>query len=443
MSGKKLPFAARFGMAVLSFVLGLALFLCAMLTALIADVRIITSKDGVRQITKAFLGSPQQVHSVTSIYRGAVGVPYAVGPRLEEQSGDLSNAVTEGLVGFLYEGLKDFLGTDMTMTFEELKVVVDQSTVKDFIADKTAGLVTDYFMGDITTTIEGEEIKQLLQENKALIEQVTGQPLPAEMLDQIAQVVESNEIVQKLETEGLAGFMDQLMGGTTPEEGGDAVGDALGGLKPKDPNALGNQIFGEELGGTIAGIATNLTGGELEGLGSISDVLTLLRSVTSVGKLILGIVICLALMAAIILVNIKQLNKGLRRCGLPLMYAGAGIVSNLVVIFVPSLFQEMPLNLVGQILRMTIGVNGVVFGLGLALVIASFVVGSIAKKNAAKAAAEPVLVPVGAPAMEESPEEIFEEAVAEMAEEAAEGCEEQIEEAEETPAEEAEIPENE
>lgn len=428
MSGKKLSFGARFGLAVLSFVLGFALFLCAVATALIADVRIITSESGVRQITKTFLGAPQRVHSVTSIYRGAVGVPYAAVPRLEEQSGDLGNVVTEGLVGFLYEGLKDFLGEDMTMTQEELEAVVDQSTVKDFIADKAAGLVTDYVTGDITTTITGDEVKQLIEENQALIEQVVGQPLPDNVIDQIVQVVENNEIIQKLETEGLAGVIDQ-MSGAVPEEGGDAVGDALGGLKPKDPNALGNQIFGEELGGTVAGITSSLTGGELEGLGSISDVLTLLRSVTSVGKLILGIVVCLVLMAAIILVNIKQLGKGLRRSGYPLLYAGAPFFANLVALLVPSLFAVMPLNVAGLVLRMTAVVNGTVFGLGLALVIAGIVVGTVAKK---KAAAEPVPVSMGAPAMEE--------AVAEMAEEAAEECEAKAEEA---PAEEAEIPENE
>lgn len=376
---------------------------------------------------QGFLGAPQRVHSVTSIYRGAVGVPNAVGPRLEEQSGALGDMVTDGLVGFLYEGLQDFLGENMTMTQEELKAVVDQSTVKDFIADKAAGLVSDYVMGEVTTTISGEEIKQLIEENQTLIEQVVGQPLPAEVIDQIAQVVETNEIVQKLETEGLAGVIDQ-MGGAIPEEGGNA----LGGLKPKDPNALGNQIFGEEMGGTIAGITNNLTGGKLEGLGSISDVLTLLRSVTSVGKLILGIGICLVLMAAIILVNIKQLGKGLRRSGYPLLYAGAPFFANLVVLFVPSLFTVMPLNVAGQILRMTAVVNGTVFGLGLALVIAGIVVGIIAKK---KAAAQPVLAPVGAPAVEE----VFEEAVAELAEEVAENCEA----TEETETEESDPPENE
>ena len=412
MSGKKLSFGVRFGLAAASFFLGLLLFVSAVVTLLIADVRVITSEKGIRQITKLALGSPQQVHSAMHVSRGALGVPYAAGPRLEEEGSDLSAGVTEGLVGFLYEGLKDFLGDQMTMTEEELEAVVDQSTVKDFIADKAAGLVSDYIIGTITTTISGEEIKQLLQENQVLIEQVTGQSLPVEMIDQIVQVVETNETVQKLEKEGLAGFIEEL-GGVMPEEGTGDLGDlgGLGGLagalKPKDPNALGKEIFGEDMADSVANITSTLTGGELEGLGSISDVLTLFRAVTSVGKLLLGIGICLVLMAAIVFVNIKQLPKGLRRSGYPLVFAGLGFLGNLVALIVPSAFAEGPMPIVRQILVMIAGVNGAVFFLGLALIAAGFVLGSLVKKNAAKAA-QPVLATV-APAMEAASAEACEE----------------------------------
>lgn len=410
MSGKKLPFGARFGLAILSFVLGLLLFVSAVVTLLIANIRVVTSENNIRQITKLLLGAPQQVHSVAQVTPGAVGA----GLRMEEES-DLGGAVTEGLVGFLYEGLKDFLGENMTMNLEELQDVVDRSTVKDFIADKTAGLVTDYILGEVTTTISGEEIKQLLVENKELIEQVTGQEMPTEMIDDIMTVVEENPVIQKLEEEGLAGFIEEITGEALPEG-------SLGELKPKDPNALGNQIFGEDMGGTIAGIAGTITGGELEGISSISDVLTVFRAATSVGKLLLFIGISLVLVGLIIVVNIKQLPKGLRRGGLPLVFAGFGFLGNLVALFVPALFTISPLPIVRQILVMTAGANGAVFGLGLALIIAGFVLGSVAKKNAAKAAAA---------ALEEA-------AIAEIAEEAAEEAAEAAEEAEEIPEEPAE-----
>ena len=438
MSGKKLSFGARFGLAVLSFVLGILLFVSAVVTMLIADVRIITSENNIRQLTKMLLGSSQRVHSVVSVYRGAVGVPYAAGPRMEEESAGASGQITDMLIGFMYDGLKDQMGDQMTMTQEELEALVEQSTVKEFITDKAASLVSDYVTGEVTTTISGEEIKELIEENQQLIEQVVGQPLPSEVVDQIAQVVETNEVVQKIEQEGLAGIIEDME--EVLPEGGDAVGGALGGLKPKDPNALGNQmaqIFDNEgIAGTIANISSTLTGGELEGLGSISDVLTLLRSVTSVGKLIAGIAICLVLIAAIILVNIKQLGKGLRRSGHPLMWAGSAFVMNLVVLLVPSLFDPkvlvfLPATVTGilqpvrHVLLLTTAVNGVAFGLGLALVIAGFVVSSVAKKNAARAADQPVLAPVGVPAevIVEVPVEASEETPEEPAEEAAEICE--------------------
>ena len=439
MSGKKLPFGVRFGLAAASVALGIMLFLCTVVTLLIADIRIITSENNIRQITKLALGSPQQVHSTLHVSRGALGVPYAAGPHMEEDGADLNSGVTDGLVGFLYEGLKDYLGDQLTMTEEELESVVEQSTVKDFIADKAAGLVTDYIIGEVTTTISGEEIKQLLQENQTLIEKVTGQPLPTEMMEQIVQVVENNETVQKLEEKGLAGFIEEL-GGVIPEEGvGNAGGmeglGGLAGLKPKDPNALGKEIFGDDMADSVANITNTLTGGELEGLGSISDVLTLFRAVTSVPKLLLGIGMCLVLIAAIIFVNIKQLGKGLRRSGYPLLIAGFGFLANLVALFVPSLFVMGPLPLGRQILVMIAGANGTAFGLGLALIIAGFVVGSLAKKNAAKAA-QLAAVEAEIPVIEETPEEdseevpaeIEEEAPAEAAEEEPENCEENKEE---------------
>jgi len=271
-------------------------------------------------------------------------------------------------------------------------------------------------------------------------------------------VVETNEVVQKLEEEGLAGFIEELGGaipeggGASPEggmspdggvspDGGGALGGALGGiLKPKDPNALGNQmgeIFGnDEIGEAIGDFSSTVTGGEIEGLGTISDVFAVLRAVTSVGMLVGGIAICLVLIAGIILVNIKQLNKGLRRSGLPLMFASLGFAADLVVLFVPSLFEGMEMQLVRQILLMTTGVNGVVFGLGLAMVIAGFVVGSIAKKNAARAVARSVPATVGAPVeiLMDAPVAAPEEAPAEVSEDVP--AEETAEESPEEPAEE-------
>lgn len=447
MSGKKLPFGARFGLAVLSFVLGILLFASAVVTMLIADVRIITSENNIRQLTKMLLGSPQRVHSVVSVYRGAVGVPSAAGPRMEEESAGASGQITDMLIDFMFQGLKDQMGDQMSMTQEELEALVEQSTVKEFITDKAASLVTDYVTGEVTTTISGEEIKELIEENQDLIEQVVGKPLPSEVVNQIAQVVETNEVVQKIQQEGLAGIIED-MENVLPENGG-AAGGVLGGLRPKDPNSLGKEIFGDKMGDTIANISSTLTGGKLEGLGSISDVLTLLRSVTSVGKLIAGIAICLVLMAAIIFANIKQLGKGLRRSGYPLMWAGSAFAMNLVVLFVPSLFDPnvlvfLPpavgaiLQPVRHVLLMTTAVNGVAFGLGLGLVIAGFVVGSIAKKNGKKAENQPVFAPVGAPVemIVEAPVEVSEEAAVEVSEEAPEEVAEVCEAAEEAKTEE-------
>ena len=49
---KKLSLGARFGLIVASFFLGLLLFFTAIATALIGDVRIVMSKDGIAGINR-------------------------------------------------------------------------------------------------------------------------------------------------------------------------------------------------------------------------------------------------------------------------------------------------------------------------------------------------------------------------------------------------------
>ncbi|MBE6947455.1 MAG: hypothetical protein E7454_04315 [Ruminococcaceae bacterium] len=184
----------------------------------------------------------------------------------------------------LYKELKEEMGDDLTLSQERLEQLIEESTVKDYIADKTASLVTDYVLGQVTTTFEAEEIIQLIDENKEVIEEITGEPLPEDLDEQVATIFTENEIIQKVEAEGLAGFME-------------ATGEEIPGLP--SPNQGGANGF------SFLSVATSLV-----------------RSISAPNTLLLCLFTCLLLMVAILATNLRQLGAGLRRCGYPVILVG-------------------------------------------------------------------------------------------------------------------------
>lgn len=353
--------------------------------------------------------------------------------------GLLGGNITDEIIESMFSELEQQLGGDLGISLEEVNNMLEQSTVKDFIADKAASLITDFYTGEVSTTFEAEEIKQLIEENSALIESVLGQPLPEEVTDMVVQWVEQSEIIQQVEKEGLQGILESS--GVSPDQilGGNASG------KPSDSgNALGEQL-GDMLGsegiaGSVAGVAGAITGGELQGIDNFSDILTLLRSATSQTNFIISIAVCVVLMVLILLVNIRQISKGLRRCGYPLMFAGSLFIVCLVVKPLLPAGIDPVMTVLNLVLTKTMTVNGIVFAIGAVLFIAGIVVAiAMAGKNEK---AVPVAVGVGAPAAEAFSEALeplaepaaapFEEAPAQDAPAEAENTDEAPEAAEET-----------
>ena len=240
--------------------------------------------------------------------------------------------------------------------------MVNESTVKDYIADKTAALITDYLNDEITTFFEVDEVVELINENAALIESITGQPIPDDIATSIGEAFDKNEIIEKLEAEGLAGFMEMMGGGENPE-GGDAIGGS---------NAV------------------------LDMLSTVKEGYATVSTIASTQNIVIGIVVCLVLMAAIVLINNQQLGKGLRRAGYPLVIAGSAVVLNILAITQPELFTinagagetasaagNMVLKLARHILTETATPNIIVFSTGAVLVIGGIVLGILLRPKKA------------------------------------------------------------
>ena len=357
---KKLSLAARFGLYIASFLLGILLFVTAITTALIANMQIVTSEENISGLIREMISAPAHIRPKAPIHAGEGGLrvapntnrSYAM-PRREEPSGVASD-LTGQLIGMFYEEMVDQFDEEFPVSQEEFTQMINDSTVKDYIADKTASLITDYFNDEITTTFEPEEIVQLIKENSALIESITGEPIPDDIAQQVATVFDENEIIVKVEAEGLAGFMEMTGTSIPGLPGGNASSDAVEGEE-------GNSL-------------------------NIRDIIAALRSFSSTQNLIIGIAICLVLIAAIVLINCRQIGKGLRRAGYPLMWAGCLVVLNLLAKFQPDMWVvtagegdsvnqtfNLVLKLSRYILLQTAVVNIVIFGTGLALCIAGIV----------------------------------------------------------------------
>lgn len=421
---KKLSRGARFGLSVASFILGLLLFFSAIATALIADVNIVFSKDGISGILRTVMSAPVHVRPKAPIANEG---GLRIAPRVQrtyqmprrEEPGDVASSLTDQVIGMFYQEMSNMFGEEMTFTQEEFVEMVNDSTVKDYIVDKTASLITDYFNNEVTTTFEPEEVVQLIHENSELIESITGAPIPDDIAEQVAKAFDENEIVAKVEAEGLAGFMSLI-----------------------NQNPGGSEDLEEGSDNASAESSVNV-------LDTVRDAL---NAIAATQNLIIGIAVCVVLIAAIILINCRQLGKGLRRAGYPLLFAGSMIVLNILAKFQPDMWvvtagegevvspaANLVLKLARHILLQTAVVNIVIFGTGFVLVVGGIVLSIVLRKKQS-----PVSVPttpeteeLAAAIVEEAPLEVLPEADAdeEIAEEAEELPEEPAsEETEETPA---------
>jgi hypothetical protein len=82
---------------------------------------------------------------------------------------------------------------------------VENSTVTDYIADKAAGYAEDIINGTENTLITAEELVQLVEENKSLIEETFEIEITEEQMEEIktnvTTIVEENDINTTIRTE--------------------------------------------------------------------------------------------------------------------------------------------------------------------------------------------------------------------------------------------------
>jgi hypothetical protein len=198
---RKPHIALRIGMQLLSFVLCMVLCVALIATVVLADLNMLTSSGGIKQLITSVLLPNQAPHSPRPML-GMAGDPIdpgMLGGTLPEGVEDaIASGDSNAIVDMLYETMKEMLGEEVPITKEQLQTFVEESTVTDYIAEKAAGYAEDIINGTENTQITAEELVDLLEENKELIEQtfeveITEEAM-AEIEANVTTIVEENDI---------------------------------------------------------------------------------------------------------------------------------------------------------------------------------------------------------------------------------------------------------
>lgn len=447
----------------IAFLLCIVLFISSLATMLVADVRVITTRDNLKTIINQFiLGSMSAEPGTAGL---AIGNPVLRAEEDEEDSSALMNA----LVKNVYEMLAQQYGDEVPFTQEEVSDFVKESTLPEFISEKAADIITEIYTGELTTTITAEEVKELLEENKTLIEDTLKIEVSTEMVETVADWVERSDVTTKVQQQ-----ISQIVGGslsTDTEPATSAPGDVSpdDGASSSGKPSLGVTDTGKTPASGVVGDVTAAVANIQELIAAIKNgeklnlpiALNVLRSVTTKNVLFACIGTCLVLMLLIFLCKLNRWYAALRNCGV--VYLLAGITLLLPVGFAHLLPTLMPgqtaVPLIQLVVNMTVQVSGAVAIGGLVMTVMGSICGSIVRrrnrKQATLVATEPVdvYVPVSSyipeipveepavesPVMDELVAETIDEPVEEPAEEPDEAsAEEPAEEPAETPVPEVE-----
>ena len=407
MYGKKLPVGVRILLGFLSVLLCVLLFVSTVVTIVVADFRVVTSKDGLKTIiTQALfptsapvrlpvggLAAGRPVVFLDEVDVGDQQIPEdmmnGMGDMLGGLVGGTGSESQSALIDAIHSLVSGAVGEDVEISKEQVENFVKNSTVSEFVTDKVAGVVSDLVAGESTTTLTKEEVVTLLEENAAVIEQEMG-------------IVISTEDIQTI---------------APPSSSGNSGNSGNNGSGEGDTGNAGN-LGGSHQSGAIVGMAPDgkdvisaVTSGKDVTTLTVAEILAVVRTLTSVTALMICIGVCAVLIGLLFLTHWGRPFAAIRSAGIPVMIAGIVIaIPGILAMAVPSLFTGVVMVVIRQVLTLTGYVSIGVAVFGLVLIVVGAVLNSMMKKRAkAKlAAAEEVVVEAPAePAVEEIAAEVL------------------------------------
>ena len=390
----QLPTGVRVLLGFLSVILCILLFVSTLVTIIVADVRLVTSKDGLQTIiTQALFPTPAPVRPIGAL---AAGVPV-----LSPVSGT-GNEAQGAIVDAIYGMLSEQFGEELPISQEQVEQFLSDSTLPEFVSEKVAGIVNDIYTGESTTTITKEEVMDLLTENADLIKENLGVELNTEAIEAVGKWVEENDVMSTVQEE-----VSKLTGLKPPAS---VKPDGTG--KPSTGTTTDEEVV---LLGTTEMLQALLSGDF--SVATIPNILNLVRTLTSVTALLICLGVCLLIIGLLMLTHWGRPFAAIRSVGIPVMIAGIVMsVPAILAVVMPSLFTGTVMVIAKQILAMTGYVGYGVAALGLAMIVVGAVLNSKMKKKVAAAAVETVPVSVGAGTVEDTFTEELTETPAETGE---------------------------
>lgn len=342
-------------MGFIAFILCTVMFALSLVGVLILNFRAVVSRDGISNIVNQLVYG----QSVSAPARPALAVGAAV--RLEEPNSQ--SDLADSLVDWAYDLLKEQLGEEMTVTREQVQTFVQESTVKDFVVDKAAGLVEDFYAEENTTTITVDEVLELMEENKQILKEQFGVEVNQEAVDAVSAMLEENKILEPLQEDGLLGYIEKTMTGADKPSLDDSIAEEGG--------------FADVLGG----------GSEI---GSPRWIMNMVRTVTSYEA------VAVLAGAFVVLTVLLFFVTG---CSFPATMADTGVVLLLtgliyglptaVCLYAPELVAailgQQAAGLLGLIFGAAAWVNFTALGVGFALIVGAIVVKIVLGVRAKKA----------------------------------------------------------
>ena len=350
---RKPPVPVRLLLQLISLALSLVLLATVLATAVVGDIRLLTTKDGIKKIVSS-LFSPQ----TTVVIRPVAGAAGAA-PMAEEGGFGMSSDM---LADWILNNLGPQLGEDVEISKEEIENFLEESTFTDFVSDKVAGYVEDFITGEDTTSITTEEIKELIEENKPLLEETFQIEISEDVVENITQMVEQIDVDTVVKEEALGAIGGVTIGGSGQSKPGTST--------DPDTDVGGSQDKGDSF----------LPIPDLSEGMSINELLQTLRAYTSDTMVLALCGVCVVLMALICLCNYYSLPGGLGWCAFPCILLGIVLSAPVAVVQSAPETLMMLLGDAGMYMKTVIAAVGViapvhygVLGLGLALMIASIV----------------------------------------------------------------------
>lgn len=353
---RKPSIGLRIPMQLLSFLLCLVLMVSMLATVALADLNRLTSAGGIKQLINAVLlpnSAPVMVRPVGAA--GVSGVEEWPEDMPELDLGDLdledvelppdiftSENPTDALVNWILEMVQENTEEELPVTAEQIKAVVEKSTVTDFVAEKVASYAEDYINGTANTTITAQEIMDLIEENEELLKEELNIELTPEDKQQLNQAVE--EMVEEAE-------LDRVIREEVFASVDQAIEESSGGMDRE-------------------------------------QIMLLVQTLTATRTLLLAIGLCLLIMLLLCATNFYNLPGALTWISVAGMFMGLIVAMPIALLqfapkfilnFVPGLDGLMPM--VSSSMGVLAPIHYGLFGFGLLMMIGSIVWRSVRKSR--------------------------------------------------------------